>query len=642
MSRYAATIHELAATPRTHERIDAVTATPAYAALMTELRTFAVRHRADPEAEVPNAVLAGMAGALNVPSIHLEALANVPEDKVAKWKPAIINADLVESDSVTKTSDTPFQRGLDKLSAFLPEPKRVTIPGLGAVYQAIGALLPAVDALGHIVSDPMDAAAQGVRGWSDALASDVQSKLRAMREALAPGGLSVKAVANLPEPEQRMVLLAAESLTGMALDAELFVRWARDPNGVEVDQGFQARIGRFASTGLMGLAGLLGAVASGIDGLTDEKGWRSFAVHLTGGGNLEKMTVTVARPGLTLMFPSLEQVDRNGGKATLQIYFRFCPLDSMYGGISLNPRGTSIKARTGPVGASISDYGHVIRLGIPGMYGFNFGEDYAYGATAAVGYSPVVARLPGVKVRAGGKIDVFHPSPVALGALAGGAAILGALMGGVAIPPLAWVLVPAAGSVVVGTLFPYARSLARGIALGCDAVYRPIVRWIHSVAHKIGLAKTAPKTSEDGWPISQRWDLVRRSVERAEAASAAAKDRLERLRAIEPGALAEVVGEDRSRQLLRAHAEHPAEVHRTMVAYLESFIREAGTKTASVRAMAKAKAEGAHADMGEVKRLAAELDTHATAFEFVDALVASLLLPDPIVEVEAQPAAEAA
>jgi hypothetical protein len=627
LSSHRETIAELAIAPRTADRISKVTATDDYAELMRELRSIAVRHRADPKAPGPKLILEGAADAMNVPVLNLEALAKVAEDKVSKWRPAIINADLVQPDEVSKTSDTSFQHALDKLSSVLPKPKSVEVPMLGELYRAIGVLLPMVDDLGRLVSEPLDAASKGVRGWSDALADDVQAKLRDLRAGIAPSGLGAKDLAKLPETTQRMVLMASESLTGMALDTELFVRWARDPKSVRVDDAFRARISRFASSGLFGLAGLLGSLSSGIEGLTSEKGWRSFAVHLTGGGNLEKWTVTMARPGITIMFPSLEQVERNDGRAQIQLYFRFCPVDSMYGGVSLNPRGTSIKARTGPVGASVSDYGHTVRLGIPGMYGFNFGEDYAYGASASVGYSPVVAKLGAVKVRAGGKVDVFHPSPVALGALAGGAAILGAMMGGINVPPEAWVAVPAIGSVVVGTLFPYARQLARGISLGCDAVYRPIARWFHRAAHALGLAKTEPKNEENGWPVGQRWSLLLSSVERGEAALALAQDRLQKLKTIDPERMIDAVGAERAFDLLRGNAERPAEVHRTMVEYLEAMIAKLREETELVRAGAKDRIDGKNVDMSRVKGAAQKIDGEAIAFEFVDALLDPMLAP---------------
>src|SRR5688500_7551733 len=135
LARYSSTIAELAIAPRTEARIAGVTATGAYAELVRELRAIAVRRRADPEALGPKLLLEGVAGAMNVPVLHLEALAKVPEDKVGKWRPAIINADLVQADEVSKTSDTAFQHALDKLSSALPKPKQIEIPGLGALYQ---------------------------------------------------------------------------------------------------------------------------------------------------------------------------------------------------------------------------------------------------------------------------------------------------------------------------------------------------------------------------------------------------------------------------------------------------------------------------------------------------------------------------
>jgi hypothetical protein len=281
----------------------------------------------------------------------------------------------------------------------------------------------------------------------------------------------------------------------------------------------------------------------------------------------------------------------------------------MYGGVSLNPRGTSVKARTGPVGASISDYGHTIRLGIPGMYGFNFGEDYTYGATASVGYSPVVGGIGGVKVRAGGKIDVFHASPVALGAMAGGCAGLGAVLAGIAVPPLAWLALPAAGAIVVGSVFPYARKLARGIAIGADAVYRPIARWIHRAAHKLGLVDSEPKTHENGWPLTERWNLAKRATERAEAAGALAGERLKVLQAIDP----ESIG-----------MPNPREAHATMVAHLQSVVRAVEAESAELKTLAAKTIAGEKIDKDRMKELAASLERHAIAFEFVDVLISSV------------------
>jgi hypothetical protein len=327
------------------------------------------------------------------------------------------------------------------------------------------------------------------------------------------------------------------------------------------------------------------------------------------------------------MFPSAEQVERNGGKAVVRIYFRFCPVDSMYGGVSLNPRGTSIKGRTGPVGASISDYGHTIRLGIPGMYGFNFGEDYTYGLTASVGYSPVVGHIGDFRVRAGGKVDVFHSSPVALGAVAGALAGLGATIGGVDLSPRDWVLLPAAGAAVVGTVFPYVRKMARGISLTCDFVYRPIVNWLHRAAHRVGLAQTEPQTTEEGWPISERWRIARRSVDAAEHACRLASERAEMLAQIPPSELCEAVGLDHAASLLGLAAERPEEVHATITQYLDTLRSEVAVEAEQVREMCALALEGTRINKKHLNRLSASLEHRAAAFAFVDALVGSLLEP---------------
>lgn len=558
---------------------------PGYGKLMSVLRRAAVELDANPGAELPKAILSEAALQLSVPLVDLKALVRVPAHLVATgaWRPRSVNVDLVEPDDSTKLGpDTAFQKNLNKLSSKLPDVGEWRPTGLRPLYMAASKVVPVVDAAGKAVSVPLFEAAEVVRDWSDALADDVQKRLRDIRDATSSSGLKMSDLKELHPLEQKMAIMTGRALSGLALEAETFIEWARDPKSLERPEGALAKLRRWSSAGLDGLARFCKAVASGVDVATDADSWKTLAVHLQVGGGLEKWWVS-SRIGVSLMFPTLEQVERDG-EAVVKVVSRVNPVDTLFGGMTLTSRGGGVNFRAGPVGAKISEFEHEVKGGIPGIIGLAVGEDYAYGPVVAFGYSPPVGLLNvlplPVNIRAGGEIKIFHP------AFAG--------------------------------LSKPTRRMAEEISIGCDNA--------HHAMKKAGAAVTGKPVegSQDGWPTRQRWSLAQRLVGRAEVSKSIAKERLRVLADIEPSQLAAQAGEAAS--MLGDDAARPEETHATIASYLKYLTKKIDHDAKALRTLAKAASQGERVDKKRVKALTASLRRSTVAFEYVDNLLYAILV----------------
>jgi hypothetical protein len=578
--RHAATIAEFKATRRTLEAFNEFSRRPGYGRMMSEVRSAVVRNKANAKDLDSSELIDEAAHALGVPRIDLLTLARVPADAVAagQWRPRSVNVDLVDPDPTTKIGpDTKFQKSLNRISEkIMPGVKEFRVPGMYSAYMFAGEFAPVIDGAGRMIADPLAAAGHVVREWSDSLATEVQLKLRDIREATKPSGLAVGDIGKLSELEQRAFLFAAGKLSGMALDADQFIDWARDPSATDVPKGLFARLKKFASGGLDGLAHFLRGTASAVRHVTDMDAWRTFTVHLQVGGGVERFTVST-RGGFTIMLPTLEQVARDG-EAVVRVVSRLNPVETMFGGVSLTSRGGGVKFRAGPVGAKISEFEHEVKAGIPGIIGVSVGEDYAYGPSIAFGYSPpigILGALPlPLNVRVGGEVTLFHPA-----------------------------------------LAPFAqatRKMAEKISIACDDGAIVLRKLVGKEANEV----------EDGWPVRQRWNVAKRTTERAEAAAALAGDRLARVR--ELGAL-ELVKPSRVQKLLGKDAEKPLETFGTITRYLEALPRLIEKEAAAVRAMAERAARGEEFDKAALSRLTESLGRRALAFEYVDVLVSAML-----------------
>lgn len=573
-------------TRRDLEAFTAFAEEPGYGKLMSALRRAAVELDANPKAELPKAILTEASAQLSVPLVDLKALVRVPAHLVSTsaWRPRSVNVDLVEPDDSTKLGpDTALQRTLNNLSAKLPDTKDWRPSGLYPLYMAASKVVPVVDAAGKAVSVPLFEAASVVREWSDDLADDVQKRLRDIRDATSSSGLKMSDLKELHPLEQKMAIMTGRALSGLALEADTFIEWARDPKSLDRPEGVLAKLQRWTSAGLDGLARFFKAVASGVDVATDADSWKTLAVHLQVGGGVEKFWVS-SRIGVSLMFPTLEQVERDG-EAVVKVVSRVNPVDTLFGGMTLTSRGGGVNFRAGPVGAKISEFEHEVKGGIPGIIGIAVGEDYAYGPVVAFGYSPPVGLLNvlplPVNIRAGGEIKIFH-----------------AAFAGLSKPT---------------------RRMAEGISIGCDSA--------HHAMKKAGAALTGEQVpdAEDGWPTHQRWSLAKRLVGRAEVSKAIAEERLKVLTAIEPSRLVAHAGEEGAK-MLGEDAERPEETHATIASYLKYLTKKIDHGTKALRALAKEAARGERVDKKRVKRLTASLRRSTTAFEYVDNLLYALLV----------------
>jgi hypothetical protein len=575
LAPYRELIEGFRANRRDIDAIADVTSEPEYGEMMALLRRAAVELAANPEAEDAFALLHRAAVVLDVPVVDLTALTRVPPHLVSSWRPRSVNVDLVEPDDASRMETTAFQDSLNKLSnKILPGVKEWRPMGLTPMYRLAGKMVPAVDALGKTVAVPLREAANVVEGWSKELADEVQVKLREIQRATSSSGLRVKDLKQLHPLEQKMALMTGQALSGLALEAELFIQWARDPKSVKRPQGIMAKMKQWASTGLHGLANFLRASASAVKVMTDADSWRTFAVHLQFGGGLEKWWVS-SRAGATLMFPTLEQVEREG-EAVVKVVSRLNPIDSVLGGVTLSSRGGGLNFRAGPVGAKVSDFEHEVKAGIPGIVGIAVGEDYAYGPVLAFGYSPPIGMLNvmplPVNIRIGGEVKIFHAGFAAMSRPT--------------------------------------RTMAERISIGCDSIHQVFVK---------------SKDLDDGWPTQQRWSLLKRLVERAMDSKLVAQDRLAQLRELEPSRFIEYVGEERAK-ILGKDAEQPAKTHETIAGYLEYLVRKIDLESEALAKLARAAAKDEKIDKKKLGELSQSLKRSTLAFEYIDNLLYRLLV----------------
>jgi hypothetical protein len=349
-----------------------------------------------------------------------------------------------------------------------------------------------------------------------------------------------------------------------------------------------AALERWVSAGLGGLSRFLAATASTVRVATDAESWKTLAVHAQIGAGIERWWVS-SRGGATLMFPTLEQVEREG-EAVVKVVSRLNPIDTIVGGMTLSSRGGGVSFRAGPVGAKVSDFEHEVKAGIPGIIGVAVGEDYAYGPVIAFGVSPSINGLLGlagfpVNIRAGGELKVYH-----------------AAFAGLSKPT---------------------RKMAEGISIACDAAHHAAKKSFSVATHK-HLVEV-----EDGWPLRQRWMLARNLVGRAKAAAEVASDRLHVLAGIEPSGLIDHVGVQRA-EMLGRDALKPAETHATIEAYLAFLIRKIELETEEIERMARAVGRGENVDKKRVAELTDSLRRSTLAFEFVDNLLFALLVEPKI------------
>ncbi|MCB9653306.1 MAG: hypothetical protein H6729_04135 [Deltaproteobacteria bacterium] len=418
-----------------------------YPALMLALRTAAVKLAVHPRDKAAQDLIARAAEALEIPEPDLLALTRVSADMIASgaWRPRSVNLDLATIDASAKVEEAGFQANLNHWSHKLfPKTGCTTVPGLDTVYRAFGKGVHELGTAGELVAPGIEILAERVRGWSDALATDTQKLLRAMRAGLKPSHLSQHDVAKLAPETQKQVLSTAAWLSGFAEDADKLVDVFRStqvgdsaPNsghGPGVDASAHANDPRnhaagglfektkaHLSSGFFGLAKFLESAASVVRSGTDEKNWDTFSIHYLllamghRGFGHPALGGAASGLGVTFMFPTLEQFRREG-RAQLRLVPNIWLLEGAPGGLSLTSRGSEIRQRLMWVSAQVAEYEHHVTGGIPNLVSMDFGEDYAYGPLVAF-YSLIPVYDAGfMDFKVGGETRIFHPAfaPISL------------------------------------------------------------------------------------------------------------------------------------------------------------------------------------------------------------------------------------
>ncbi|MBK8013541.1 MAG: hypothetical protein IPK13_19575 [Deltaproteobacteria bacterium] len=588
----------------TAEGFHAFSRSPQYRAMLLDVRAAVVARRSNRHNTKADLIVSQAAEALGVPTSDLERLADAPLYLVASgdWRPRAVNVRFLERNASSRPVPAGrVQDALNRLSTHLPGVKTYSVPLLYNCYLEAATVLPALDAVGKRFSYELTKAADVVRGWSDALATDVQKRLREIGAMGHGAGLRMRALRRLPATDQRAVILAGRALGAASSDLDTLVNTVRAKDDAGASS-LHRRFARWSSTALAGLSSVLESLAHFVHHTTDEDAWRTFAIHFQTGPGIEKFLIAT-RAGPILMFPTLEQALREG-KANVRVVVKANPLDTLFVSASVSSRGGGWGFRAGPVGASMTNFEHEVKFNLPGIFGLSLGEDYAYGPMLAFGYSPkmdaISWRLP-VNVRGGGQLKIYHEG--------------------------------------LRPLTDPTRHTAEVFANSFELAQRVLADVFPRVT-----GKHAHRSIRRGWPNSEYWQHVRRKVERVAGAYRAAELRLEVLRAAsehagtvghgapeKPGArpmgTAAIVERARSCGLSANEAARFPEI---ATEYLESFAKDALRDLAIVeRAGQRAKAgEGYNRPilMNTLKRL----EGRTKAFEYCDTLFRKILpVPEP-------------
>lgn len=416
-------------------------------------------------------ILRAAARALEVSYVDLERLCDVSPDRIERgmWRPRAIDVEFFAADCFTRLRrDAPGLQGrLNMLSARLPGIKTFDVPRLAPLYAGTDALLPAVASVGRRFTKTTEGAAQVVRSWSTALAKDVRRDLRAFRRVLRSVQIRPSDLAEMSTEDQRVLLGLLANVSGMSVDLEKFIRWARGERSTA--PSWLSKLRAAGARGFEALAQVLSDVANATRAWTEREGWRTFAIHLQFGAALERFA-SATRAGVVFVLPTLDQVLETG-RVRVRMVTRADPIDSLLAGVHLSSRGGGVRFVAGPMGAKISEYDYELKLGLPGIFHVAIGEDRVFGPLVALTINPVLTSMPslgGLKLRLDPELRIFHAA----------------------------LHRPASKT----------RRVAERLAIACDEGWA-------SIGHgpRASQGDAPPK-----WPSSERFRIVKRMIERGE------------------------------------------------------------------------------------------------------------------------------
>ncbi|MBK8013062.1 MAG: hypothetical protein IPK13_17115 [Deltaproteobacteria bacterium] len=585
-------VEEFLAARTSPDRFERYAAHSRYGELINHQRAKAIEAAACPTGSAPK-TLKRTAHALQIPVADLKMLPRVPENLVlsGKWRPRSLNIEFIRDDATGHLEESEGQQKLDALSKRITPPvQNINVPFLEPVYHVLGGkIMPEAERRTEAVAAPIADLARWVDGWSERFASELQRNLRLIAKTLSPTGINLRVLASLDEPTQRGVLLAVEKLSGTCIDADKFVTWARSgrvrshPRNPAWANAYTLR-----SSVLHRIARILDAAATTMRTATSQDDWQTFALHIELMGRVGKKGTVGSGPMLIVMLPTLEQV-KHSGRVDMRVASKMLLFDTAVGGLALTSRGGETKARLGVVSGQISAYEEHITLGVPNWASCDIGEDYTYGPFVSLSKSSEFLGflLPGIELR------FFHPA--------------------------------------MGPLSRPARRAAERILIAYDDLKDWIRRHRHRDHHPIRdhhPLPNVPSLDQARLPKGQRWSLAKEKLDRGKYAQNRASRYLERLNEVSPQRFKQVYRDDRT-----VGAGWPSDsrvdAYHVIVDFLRSLTKHVGRAVLELTALAETELQGHAIDHHRVTELTAEVQQHAEAFEFVDALLSPIMEKAP-------------
>ena len=262
---------------------------------------------------------------MDVPVVDLEGLSDVPLHHLrhGTWLPRAICLELGSLDSPQRGG---FRRRLNDWSRALPREQSIALRDASPLFDLASVILPSVSTIGRRAATPLDNLASAIDGWSSELASTIQKRSWRFAEALSALRLTASDLKRLTPSEVHAVSVAVKSLASNCRDVAGICNEAADAapkrwslRSIAADRGHA-------------LAAMIHSFAGAVRRFTDEDSWRTFCIHIQFGVGIESHGAST-RAGVLLLFPTLEQVMREG-LPKVRIVSRIDPAETLVGGIN--------------------------------------------------------------------------------------------------------------------------------------------------------------------------------------------------------------------------------------------------------------------------------------------------------------------
>lgn len=537
-----------------------------YAAMVVVLWKAALKHdnSNDPDS---TKLLQCAATEMNVGWKELSAhLSATPAANLTEFVPSVVGAALMGADNSEKSN-------------FVPGVKE-GLPRATKVYNKLFGLIGPREDQWTGDQEALHRLGDRIRGWGKSKATDVQLRVRELKELLEPTGLNIKDLKQLPETTRGLVLSQLTRVFETSLDADQLMDDVRQHNS---SKPWQERLQTWTSNRAFNVAGLLDGIATTLELDRDPESYRDARVAVgLGAGITNASLVYKAYGGVEsiMYFPSAREREEGRQARRMVAGAVFGAVGGVVGAAKANTsRGDIGGLNPGFLMASYAKFAYEVGVNIPGLGGVAIGRDKDFGPYVWLNRNPT---LPGLGWLA--KIGV--PIPVAVANVR----IFHAAFG------------PAVGAT---------KKLAEGAAHGLNAAKQAGTtswRWLRR--------KQDVEGREAGWPTGALWEEYKGIADKAQGALEHVDVALAALRAVEPRDLVAAAG-PATAEMLGDDAKDSEGAHATLMAFLEETRGNLDDGLSAIHAMARCRLDGTKFERKHLKQALSCADRHTNAVAWV-------------------------